>query len=110
MKYFASFIFVTVTLLALGANALAAGDAQAGKAVFDSKCKMCHGADGKGNPTLAKSMQVTFPDMTSKTFQSKSDAVIKKQITDGGGKMKPVKGLSDQQILDVIAFVRTLKA
>jgi len=110
MKNIAIFTFVMVSMLALGANALAGGDGQAGKAVFDSKCKMCHGADGKGNPMLAKTMKVTFPDMTSKDVQGKSDAVIKKQITEGGGKMKSVNGLSDQQIQDVIAFVRTLKA
>jgi hypothetical protein len=34
---------------------------------------------------------------------------LKKVITAGSGKMKPISGLSDKQIDDVIAFVRTLK-
>jgi len=31
-----------------------AADAAAGKAIFASKCKTCHGADGQGNPGMAK--------------------------------------------------------
>jgi hypothetical protein len=45
----------------------------------------------------------------SKDVQSKSDAELKKIITEGNGKMKPVGGLDDKQVADVIAFVRTLK-
>ena len=87
----------------------AAGDAQAGKTVFDSKCKMCHGADGKGNPVLAKSLKVTFPDLTSPdVLKGKSDAEVKKGIVEGYKKMQPVKGLSDKQLDDVIAFVHGL--
>ena len=85
------------------------GDAKAGKVVYDSKCKLCHGADGKGNPILAKSLNVTFPDMTSPdVLKGKSDAEVKKGIVEGYNKMKPVKGLSDKQLDDVIAFVRSL--
>ena len=87
----------------------AAGDAQAGKTVYDSKCKLCHGADGKGNPVLAKSLKVTFPDLTSPdTLKGKSDAELKKGIVDGYKAMKPVKGLADKQLDDVIAFVHSL--
>ena len=109
MKYFGSFTMTVLTLFLLSGNALAGGgDAQAGKAVFESKCKMCHGADGKGNPVMAKAMNVAFPDLASQAVQSKSDDALKKQITEGGVKMKPIKGLTDQQITDVIAFVRSL--
>jgi len=53
-------------------------------------------------------LNAALPDLTSQGIQSKSDDVLKKQITEGSGKMKPVKGLTDQQITDVIAFVRSL--
>ena len=109
MKYFATLTITILTLFVLSGNALAkGGDAQAGKAAYDTKCKMCHGADGKGNPAIAKAMNATLPDMTSPAVQSKTDDVIRKQITEGGGKMKPVKTLTDQQLTDVIAFVRSL--
>lgn len=109
MKYVVTFTITILTLFVLSGNALAAGgDAAAGKTVFDSKCKTCHGADGKGNAAIAKAMSVTLPDMTSPAVQSKTDDEIKKQITEGAGKMKPVKGLTDEQITNVIAFVRSL--
>ena len=108
MNYLVTFTITILTLFALSGNALAGGDAQAGKAVYESKCKVCHGADGKGNPAIAKAMNATLPDMASQKIQSKTDDELKKQINEGGGKMKPVKGLTDQQITDVIAFIRGL--
>ncbi len=42
-------------------------------------------------------------------IQAKSNADLKKVITDGHGKMKPVGGLDEKQVTDVVAFVRTLK-
>ena len=98
---------VLTGLYALAIPALAA-DATAGKTVYDSKCKIYHGADGTGNAALAKSLKVEFKALASKDIQAKSDADFKKQITEGNGKMQPVKGLSDTQVQDVIAFVRSL--
>jgi hypothetical protein len=54
-------------------------------------------------------MKVEIPALGSKEVQSKSDAELKKAITEGKGKMKPVAGLSAKQVDDVVAFVRTLK-
>lgn len=96
------------TLAATAGSAFAAGNAQAGKAVFEKSCKTCHGPDGHGNPTIAKMMKVTFRGLDSQEVQSKSDAELKKDIVEGTGKMKPIKGLSDAQIADVIAYVRSL--
>ena len=86
----------------------AAAFAQAGKDVYDKSCKGCHGADGSGNPAIAKAMKVELKHLGSKEVQAKSDDVLKKEATGGVGKMKPVK-LTDKQATDVIAFVRTLK-
>jgi mono/diheme cytochrome c family protein len=86
-----------------------AGDAAAGKEVFLKKCKSCHGEDGKGNQGMAKLLKTTIAPLDSSEIQGKSDAELKKVITEGKEKMKPVTGLSEADITNVIAFVRTFK-
>ena len=88
---------------------MAAGDATAGKAVYDKSCKSCHGASGAANPAIAKMMKVEMKDLSSSEVQGKSDADLKKIITDGAGKMKPIKAVTGADLDNVIAYVRTLK-
>lgn len=105
--------FITIAILALISTAppvlaQAKGDKGAGQAVFATKCKMCHGSEGQGNPAIAKALNVTIAHLDSPQIQGKSDDELKKIISEGNGKMKPVKDLSKGQLQDVIAFVRTL--
>ncbi len=86
-----------------------AGDAAAGKDVFGKKCKTCHGDSGQGNEGMAKLLKTTITPLDSDEVQSKSDADIKMIIVEGKSKMKPVKDISDNDINNVIAYVRTLK-
>jgi len=88
---------------------LAFAGAPEGKTVFEAKCQGCHGPRGEGKEAVAKMFKVEMHPFSSKEVQSKTDADFKKIITTGNGKMKPITGLSDKQIEDVIAFVRTLK-
>ena len=85
-----------------------AADAAANPAAYQKGCKACHGAQGEGNPAIAKMLAVTLPDLRSKEVQAKSDADIKKGVLEGKGKMKPVKTLSPAEVDGAIAFVRTL--
>jgi hypothetical protein len=55
-------------------------------------------------------MGVTIADLTSQRVRSQSDAALKKTLTQGKGKMKPMKAESDADIENVIAYVRTLAA
>jgi len=96
-------------LTALIASGMAWAGAGEGKAVFESKCAPCHGPSGEGKASIAKMYKIEMKHLGSKEIQAKSDADFKKVITGGEGKMKPVSGLSDAQIADVIAYVRTLK-
>ncbi len=80
-----------------------------GRAVFMSKCKVCHGSTGEGNPAVARALKTTQPVLYAETVQGKSDADLKKIIAMGSGKMKPVAGMGDSDFGSVIAFVRTLK-
>lgn len=80
------------------------GDATAGATVFNSSCGQsnCHGADGTASTTNAR-------DLT--TFASTiSDARLIQVIIDGSvgqNVMPPLGGqFSDQEIADVVAYVR----
>jgi len=102
-------LIVTGTVIAcLGTSAWAA-DAAAGQAVYDKKCKTCHGPTGEGNPGMAKVLGTTITPLGSDEVQKMSDADLKKVVTQGKGKMKPVAGLSDADLDNVVAHVRTLK-
>jgi mono/diheme cytochrome c family protein len=90
-------------------SAYAAGDAAAGKAVYEKSCKACHGATGTANPGMAKAMNVTIQDLGSSEVQAMSDADLKKVVTDGKGKMKPIASVTGKSVDDVVAYVRTLK-
>jgi mono/diheme cytochrome c family protein len=98
--------------LVLGATFSApasAASAKDGEAVFAAKCKNCHGADGAGNPAIAKMMNVTMKPLGSAEVQAKSEADLKTIISAGTGKMKPVSGLAAADGDNVVAYLRTLK-
>ena len=96
-------------VMVCGSLARAAGDATAGKAVYDKACKMCHGADGAPNAGIAKSMKVTMAHLGDSAVQATSDDDLKAIITKGKGKMKPTKGVAGKAADDVVAYVRTMK-
>jgi mono/diheme cytochrome c family protein len=98
--------FTTITFCAAGASA---ADAKAGQEVFAKSCKSCHGADGTPNPAIAKMMKVDMKNLGSPEVQTQSDADIAKIITEGKGKMKPVKSVTGPAVDNVVAYIRTLK-
>ena len=97
-----------LTLALFSATLLLAG-APEGKALYGTKCASCHGPNGEGKAAIAKMFNVTMPALSSKEVQDKSDADLKKVITAGKGKMKPIAGVTDAQAGDIVAFIRTLK-
>jgi cytochrome c6 len=112
-------ILTFLLMLAIGVMpASAAGDAAAGAKIFTARCVRCHGAEGKGNgPDLAKLHPSTSPvDWTNTGVMKQwSDAEIVAIITKGGKAVKssPVMPafqgkLTDAQIQDLLAFIRTL--
>ncbi|SRR5581483_10213214 len=103
-------ILYGVLALGIGANLLgAAGDANAGKAVYAKACMSCHGADGEPNPKIAKALKVEMKSLGSAEVQALSDEEMKKIITDGKGKMRPIKTVQGKALDDVVAYTRTLK-
>jgi mono/diheme cytochrome c family protein len=72
------------------------------------KCGMCHGADGLAATPAGKSMKVlSFKDPK---MLAASDHQFFVSTKDGLNRMPAYKGkLTDQQIKDVIAYIRTLQ-
>jgi cytochrome c6 len=82
--------------------------AQSGAALFKAKCAPCHGADGKGDTSMGKTLKVR--DLTSEDVQKQTDAELTAITENGKGKMPAYKGkVTDEQIKQLVAFVRTLK-
>lgn len=80
-----------------------------GKTVFDSKCSICHNADsdakkiGPGLKGIGK--RGTFTVNGNKV----TDEALKTWIENGDSLMPPFKdSIEDQQIKDVVAYVKTL--
>lgn len=92
------------------------GDPGRGKAVFAKSCVLCHGAAGKGDGSMAPSLDPRPQDLTDRAVMAKrSDWEIYLAIRDGGKalglspQMFSYKTLlTDQQIRDVAVYVRSL--
>jgi cytochrome c6 len=91
-------------LLLAAALPAAADDAAA---LYKSKCQMCHGADGKGSPAGQK---MGVRDFHAPEVAKESDADLIKITKEGKNKMPKFDGkLTDDQIKDLIKFIRELK-
>jgi mono/diheme cytochrome c family protein len=89
--------------------AIAAGDANAGKAAYDKACKSCHGVDGKPNPAIAKAMKVDMLHLGDPAVQKLGDDELRSCITNGKGKMKAIKSVGGTAADDAVAYIRTFK-
>lgn len=99
-------VILAVPVVVLG---FAAGDVDQGKASFQKRCKMCHGADGAGNPAMARMLKVEFKAMDSEYVQNLGDAEIKNIVVKGKGKMAAVRGVEEPELNDLLAYLRSLK-
>ncbi len=118
--------------LALGTSALMiallpasalAGDAAAGKTIYDTNCTSCHGVSGKGDGPVGAVLQPPPRDFSAGDFAfdtdedgtKGSDADLTNIITKGamafGGSplMAPWPMLSTDDVANVIAYVRSLE-
>jgi mono/diheme cytochrome c family protein len=77
-----------------------------GKNLYDSRCQICHGADGKGNGPAASSFSPRPANLTDPKFwqQKDIDKTITNTIEHGHGLMPPM-GLSPDQIKAVIDYL-----
>ena len=98
------------SLLVLAAAVSMAGAlafADSGEATYKAKCATCHGTAGTPNPGIAKMLGVK--PVSDPSMKALSVADMTAVVKNGKGKMKPVAGLTDAQIKDVVTYFRTLK-
>lgn len=87
--------------------------ASAGKPLYASNCALCHGNDGQADTSAADSLPAKPTDLTGGEVASSGDGKIFLVIKNGkmiGGKMTmaPARNLTDEQIWQIVAYVRAL--
>jgi mono/diheme cytochrome c family protein len=103
-------VAVVFVVLAFSGLAVTADTADAGKAVFSAYCIKCHGTAGDASTPAGRRLKAA--DLRSETVQRKSNDELFKGIAYGfGHKQYPhafaARGLTDKQIADVLAYIRT---
>jgi len=77
------------------------------EALYKSKCQVCHGPDGKGS---AAGQKIGVKDFHSPEVAKQSDEELFNATKQGKGKMPAYdKKLTDDQIKQLIKYIRTLK-
>jgi mono/diheme cytochrome c family protein len=96
-------------------HVMGAGNVEAGGKLYQTRCSPCHGPDGKAATPTAQALNPKPRDHTDGAYMNQlSNEHLAKVINNGGpavGKspiMPAHTDLNDQQIEDVIAFVRKL--
>ena len=97
-------LILVCNLLLLGLVAPAqAADPNKGAKIYSQYCRDCHGNRGVPNAP-------GIPDFSRNQRLMQSDLVLVKSISIGKGMMPAFQGvLSEREILDVIAYLRTLQ-
>ncbi len=100
-----------------------AGDAAAGKTVFEANCASCHGLTGKGDGPVGAALNPKPRDLSKGEFKFDADKdgtaggdedialVIKNGAFAYGGSalMAPWAALSDDDVANLVAYIRSLK-
>jgi mono/diheme cytochrome c family protein len=116
-------LIASLSSLLVSGVASAAGDAAKGKATFSLLCVSCHGETGKGDGPVGAMLQPAPRDFSVAEFKFDSNGdgktgtdedltlVIQKGAGAFGGSplMAPNPSLSDEDIANLIAYIRTLK-
>jgi mono/diheme cytochrome c family protein len=101
----------TRSLLVLAAAISLAGTVgfaqSGGEATYKAKCAMCHGPSGTPSAGMAKAMGIK--PVSDPAIKALSAADVTAAVKSGKGKMKPVAGLSDAQVKDVVTYFKSLK-
>lgn len=111
-------LIAALTIAALMPIAALAADVNEGARIAAAKCAACHGATGAGDGVMLATLGVPVPPVpwTDKSKMAKfTDQQLTDVINNGGAALKAsplmpaFKGqLSDAQIADMVAYIRSL--
>jgi mono/diheme cytochrome c family protein len=105
MKHSLKLAVLLATAMTVAPAALAQGP---GATIYQAKCQMCHGPDGKAATPMAKMMGVPSFDIPSS--KKATTAALEAAVENGKGKMPAYKGqLNSKQITQVVAYIRELQ-
>jgi cytochrome c6 len=100
--------FVRLCVISVLASSVVCAAQGPGADTYKSKCQMCHAADGSGSTPAGKSTKAV--PFSAPEILSKSDADLIAITKNGKGKMPAYASkLTDAQITDVVAYIRTLQ-
>jgi len=112
MKKFFVLIFLTSCIICFASTQPSQTSKQRGAALYKQYCLTCHQADGGGvprmNPPLIKTSYVTGDK--AKLIKWVLQGSVEKVPIDGqtySNNMPPQKNLTDQQIADVLTYIRS---
>ncbi len=116
MSLVRTLVAATIGIAIVPALTFAEGDAQKGGPLYKQNCVVCHGESGKGDGPGAAALNPRPRDFTDKAYMSTLDDKKILEIVQKGGAavgksplMPPMGGaLSEAQIQDIVAYVRTL--
>ena len=96
---------IALLVSAIGTSSVAQ---TSGATIYKDKCQMCHGADGGAQTGMGKVWKIS--PFKSPALLKASDSSLIAATKKGSGKMPAYSGkLTDAQIQDVIAYIRTLQ-
>lgn len=103
MMYKKTLLLVAAALLACMSALAFASDIYSGREVYDMHCQTCHGIDGQP-------MEPGVPDFSRGDSLYVPDVELVQRLRGGSEHLPSFRGLlTDEELRDVVAYIRTLQ-